>query len=104
MAGQHVVIVVPELDEGMRSIYLKDKALFHAQQSDAHKLAQYIMNNIDVDLVSVSTGLTKIDTLADNIAEIDCVILLHEFIEFERTLILEKLTKNNADLKCFELY
>ena len=98
LSGLYVVIVTPKLDKNMRLIKAYDEALFNAQKNDAHNLAAYMMENMDVDLVTIPTDLYNMDLTAD------CVILLHEFTDFDKSHVLEQLTENNADLKCFEFH
>ena len=102
--GQYFVIIVPSLDEWMCPIYSADKTLFHSQQEDAHVLAQHMMISMGADLVTIITDYNKVDASFDNVTgEVSCVILLHEFIDFEKNTILEKLEKQNADFEYFEL-
>ena len=98
LSGLYVVIVIPTLDKNMRLIRAYDEALFNAQKNDAHNLATYMIENMDVDSVTIPTDLYNMDITAD------CVILLHEFTDFDKSHVLEKLTENNTDLKYFELH
>jgi len=98
LSGLYVVIVTPTLDKSLRLIKAYDEALFNIQKNDAHNLATYMIENMDVDSVTIPTDLYSMDITAD------CVILLHEFTDFDKSHVLEKLTENNADLKYLELH
>ena len=98
LSGSYVVIMTPTIDKNMRFIPAYDEALFKAQKEDAHNLATYMVENIDVDAVTIPTDLCRMDGSAN------CVILLHEFTDFEKNNILAKLTGSNVDLKCFEFH
>jgi hypothetical protein len=79
--------------------------LFYAQQTDAHTLAQYIMENTHADLVSIITDYNKIHTLIIQVTEpINWLAFLHEFTNLEKNYILEVLTGSNASLKIVELF
>lgn len=103
--GQHVVIAVPGIDESLRSIYSEDRALFHAQRTDAYVLGGYIRDNMGAEWISIITDFSRIGRLADRLHKaVDCAIFLHEFMVFEKNEILEELVNHSPDLKYFELY
>jgi hypothetical protein len=105
LEGQHIVIAVPTMDESNRSICLNDEALFHAQQNDAHILAQHIMYNMSADWVTVIADFNKVDQFEEKIIEsIDWLVLLHEFVDVEKRYIINALTENNANLQIVKLY
>jgi len=100
-----VVIAVPAIDESHRLIYSDDRVLFDTQEKDACTLAQHIMRTKDADVVRVVTDSSKIGQVATYVAEpFECVIFLHEFMEIEKTTILETLRDHYPDLQHFELY
>lgn len=87
--GVNVVIAVPSLDESGRSIYMDDKDLFYAQKQDAYKLAEFILKDTKSCLVDVILDADKAIEVSNH--QIDYVIFLHEFMDYERDYILGEL-------------
>lgn len=101
--GTYVVIIVPSLNASKRLGLKNDKELYNLQQRDADILAQYIMINMNVDLVTIVRGMNQINNLVTGKEKIDYVVYLYQFIASERIMIEEVLKNNNENLKYFDL-
>ena len=93
--GKNVIIAVPTYDESYRNIETEDRELFMAQKSDAYKLARFILTKVRANLVRVVTDVDTIDDVANFASKpASTLILLHEFLEFEKELLIEELVEN----------
>ena len=100
LRGQQVLIMTPVFDESRRLIYLEDEALYYQRRNDADFLMNYIVYKLSAKSVSMIYRFDRIRKFK----HFDCIIFLHEFVEFEKNEILEKFTAFNPKLKYFELY
>ena len=102
--GKSIIIAVPTYDESHRNIEMEDRTLFMAQKKDAEKMAHYIMETTSADLVRIVTDVDAIDDVVDFAnAKTDVLILLHEFLDFEITQLIEALSEKNTALKTLEI-
>ena len=102
--GKSIIIAVPTYDESHRSIETEDRQLFVTQKKEAKKMAHYIMEATSAYLVRVVTDVDTIDDVVDFAnTPTDVLILLHEFLDFEKSNIVEELSEKNADLKILEI-
>ena len=105
LQDKSVIIAVPSYDESMRSIKKDDEVLYDVQLKDAHALAEYVMVTMDTDLVSIVTDIEQLSALIGKVASPhECIIYLHEFMNIEKSDMLEILTEYNANLTHIELY
>jgi len=104
--GSNVVIAVPSIDESGRSIFKDDRELYHVQRRDAYKLAEFIKGKTESKVLDIILDADKIVDLSCFVnKQIDYVLFLHEFLEFERDYILNELKKSgHRDLQVIELY
>ena len=82
LKAQYIVIIMPTIDK--------------ESLDDAHTIAQYIMYNLDADLVSIIDCYQISNCTKTIIGELSYVILSHKFTELEKGYIFEQLMKNDS--------
>ena len=101
---KNIVIAVPTYDESHRTIEIEDRELFVRQKKDAYILGHHIMLASQANLVRIITNADEVDDFVDHAREATAVlILLHEFMDFEKKYIIEGLSENNPILKVIDL-
>ena len=101
---KNIIIAVPTYDESGRQIEFDDRPLFARQREDAFTLARYIMTIGEGKYLRMLTNVDEVDDYVDEAPEpTDVLVLLHEFLDFEKSQIVEALTESNPKLKVIEL-
>lgn len=104
--GANLIIVVPTIDESGRFIPLEDKALFSVQKRDATRLAEFFSKETKSHVLEVILDSDKIADATHLVnKQIDYVLFLHEFLDFERDYVLDELKESGyGALQAIELY
>ena len=109
-AEKCIIVAVPSYDESIRRIEEDDKELFISQKQDANTIAHFIMEHTQADIVDVIWNINHLDKFSyfPEKAKIDCLILLHEFIESEKQNTILSIRKHcivdDKDFRIIELY